>query len=321
MLVADTPRTPEDNDRFKAPRLGPVQGRGWRTRSVLAQGHPSPLTGPTEAGGRSRQPARLSLGLGSLKVFDRVLLAVEVACALVVLWLVWQYIYTAYLDVAPRRLSAHAPQSGSEGTPAGHSATSRAAHSPTPTRIAQVAPPLVGGPPGTNGTGERTAPGRHMATVTITVTATPTGGPTPTPAVDPRLLLPTRLRIPVMFLDSQVEQVRMKMDTWEVSPMLVGHHEGTGNPGQAGNVVLAAHRDVNSALFRDLDRLKPGDEIFVSNSLREYRYVVKESFVVRPDQTEVMSPTQDSRVTLITCTPIGLATQRLVVIAVLDEQQ
>lgn len=103
--------------------------------------------------------------------------------------------------------------------------------------------------------------------------------------------------------------------------MLVGHHEGTGNPGQAGNVVLAAHRDVNSALFRDLDRLKPGDEIFVSNSLREYRYVVKESFVVRPDQTEVMSPTQDSRVTLITCTPIGLATQRLVVIAVLDEQQ
>ncbi|HYP20421.1 MAG TPA: sortase, partial [Chloroflexia bacterium] len=81
----------------------------------------------------------------------------------------------------------------------------------------------------------------------------------------------------------------------------------------------AGHRDINSALFRELDRLQPGDEVFVSNSLAEYRYVVTESFVVGPDHAEVMDPTGDKRVTLITCTPIGLATQRLVVTAILDE--
>jgi sortase A len=122
-----------------------------------------------------------------------------------------------------------------------------------------------------------------------------------------------------MFLDSPVHEVTVNMGHWEVAPMDIGHHEGTGNPGQVGNVVLAGHRDINSALFRELDRLKPGDEVFVSNTAREYRYIVKESFVVGPNHTEVMDPTNDKRVTLITCTPIGLDTQRLIVTAILDE--
>jgi sortase A len=151
--------------------------------------------------------------------------------------------------------------------------------------------------------------------------ATPsaTQTPTPTPTIDPKLLLPSRLRIPVMFLDSPIHEVRINMGNWEVSPMDIGHHEGTANPGEVGNVVLAGHRDINSALFRELDRLQPGDSVFVSNNLREYRYVVTDSFVVTPDHTEVMDPTDDKRVTLITCTPIGLATQRLIVVATLDE--
>jgi sortase A len=122
-----------------------------------------------------------------------------------------------------------------------------------------------------------------------------------------------------MFLDSAVHEVTVNMGEWEVSPMDVGHHEGTANPGEVGNVVLAGHRDINSALFRELDRLQPGDEVFVSNELGEYRYLVEESLVVSPDYVQVMDPTEDKRLTLITCTPPGLATQRLVVIAKLDE--
>jgi len=132
--------------------------------------------------------------------------------------------------------------------------------------------------------------------------------------------VPNRLRIPVMFLDSSVHEVEVNMGQWDVSALDVGHHMGTGNPGEVGNVVLAAHRDINSALFRELDRLEPGDEVFVYNALGEYRYIVQESFVVSPDDAEVMDPTADKRVTLITCTPIGLATQRLIVVATLDEQ-
>jgi sortase A len=230
-----------------------------------------------------------------LRIFDTALLIIEVVSAMLVSWLVWQYVYTAYFDTAPRRVS---PPRSEQVLP-----MTTPTRQPTPTRIVEVLPPLEGAPDGQVGGAK----------------SSPTATATPAPRIDPQLLLPSRLRIPAMFLDSPVHEVTVNMGEWEVSPMDVGHHEGTANPGETGNVVLAGHRDINSALFRELDRLQPGDEVFVSNSLREYRYVVTESFVVGPTHAEVMDPTDDKRVTLITCTPIGLATQRLVVTAILDQ--
>lgn len=265
--------------RFSPPALVALDGR--------------PARGAATARRASRQ--------GPLRLFDRALLLIELACALVVFWLVSQYIYTVYIDTTPHRLT---PAAG--GNTGARSATARPTRTAisTPTRVAEVNSPLVGAPP--------TSPA-------LAITPTPTSTPTATPTVDPQLLLPVRLRIPVMFLDSPVREVKVNMGVWQVAPMDVGHHIGTANPGEVGNMVLAAHRDINSALFRELDRLQPGDEVFVSNSLREYRYVVTDSFVVNPDQTEVMAPTNDKRVTLITCTPIGLDTQRLIVTAILDD--
>jgi LPXTG-site transpeptidase (sortase) family protein len=242
-------------------------------------------------------PRQESFRQKPLRFMDRALLAVEVMGALVVAWLVFQYIYTAYIDTGPRRVSP--PRSGVIGGQVA-GGVSKSTITAVPTRFVEVAPPLSGGPDDAIG-----------------ITA-PT--PTPTPTISLELRLPTHLRIPAMSLDSPVHEVTINMGTWEVSPMDIGHHAGTGIPGEQGNVVLAGHRDINSALFRELDRLGPGDEIFVSNSLGEYRYIVSESVVVGPEHIEVMDPTDDSRVTLITCTPIGLATQRLVVTAVLDTQ-
>jgi LPXTG-site transpeptidase (sortase) family protein len=258
-----------------------------------------------EATGRASRKERSGL----MRLFDRALLVAEVASALVVTWLVAQYVYTVYFDTAPRRVTPAISPAAPAPTRSVGAAPERIA-TVTPTRIAEVAPPLQGPPPAGP---EGAQPGRPEPT------ATEPSSSTPTPTIDPQLLLPMRLRIPAMFLDSPVHEVTVNMGVWQVSPMDIGHHEGTAGPGQAGNMVLAGHRDINSALFRELDRLKPGDEVFVSNSLAEYRYIVTESFVVSPDHIEVMDPTDDRRVTLITCTPIGLATQRLIVTAILDE--
>ncbi len=274
------------DNRFQACGLRPLDRRA----------SPGPLPGA----GR----AKVWRGWGRpLRLFDWLLLTIEVAGALVVGWLVLQYVYTAYFDTAPRRLSPLGRQAVTPNPT--RQPASVLATTPTATRFAEVLPPMVGEP--LAGESRPTPP-----VVPPTATATPT--------VDPQLLLPARLRIPVMFLDSPVHEVQVNMGKWEVSPMQIGHHEGTANPGELGNVVLAGHRDINSALFRELDRLQPGDSVFVSNSLREYRYIVQESLVVGPDHTEVMLPTADKRVTLITCTPIGLATQRLIVTALLDEE-
>ncbi len=49
----------------------------------------------------------------------------------------------------------------------------------------------------------------------------------------------------------------------------------------------------------------------------EFRYVVDQSFVVRPDQVEVLDPTEEARLTLTTCNPRYSARERLIVSAVL----
>ncbi len=283
--IVDEPVTPApevEYDRFRASSLTPIGETPERRGKRLRDG------GPRQETFRQKP----------LRFMDRALLVVEVMGALVVAWLAFQYVYTAYIDTGPRRVSP--PRSGVIGGQLGRG-VSQGTITTVPTRFVEVAPPLSGGPNGGTGSSE-------TATATLTPTAT----------VPVEMRLPSRLRIPVMSLDSPVHEVSINMGTWEVSPMDVGHHFGTGMPGEQGNVVLAGHRDINSALFRELDRLAPGDEIFVSNSLGEYRYIVSESLVVSPEHIEVMDPTDDSRVTLITCTPIGLATQRLVVTAVLD---
>lgn len=300
VAVAPFPQTGAA-DRFRPATLSPVDVRKGR-RSIL----PSPKDSGQEKG----QPVSRTR-LRPWRTLDKVLLVVEVVGALVVAWLVWQYLYTVYFDTAPRRVTPARTATAVVTLPVGIPRPTVAA-TPSATRFVEIAPPLVGTPGAEEDSGVGGPPSAGQSpTSTPTTTATPT--------IDPQTLLPARLRIPSMSLDSPVHEVTVDMGEWQVSPMDIGHHLGTGNPGERGNVVLAGHRDINSALFRDLDRLGPGDEVYVSNNQREYRYIVTESTVVGPDHTEVMDPTDDKRVTLITCTPIGLATQRLIVVAELDE--
>jgi LPXTG-site transpeptidase (sortase) family protein len=310
--------------RFEPVRLSQVEMPGRRSlfagRSSRAQALPirGRFSRPGEAAeDKAEAGSKRKARAGAGRLFDRALLALEVAGALVIAWLAFQYIYTVYIDTGSRRLSGSsgnaviAPQMGRA------TSTSTPTLLPTATRFAETLPPITGDGPGEDG--EVATPGRATASPTGSVAHKSTATPAPTATVEPQLLLPSRLRIPAMFLDSPVHEVTLNLGEWEVSPMDIGHHAGTGNPGEAGNVVLAGHRDINSALFRELDRLKPGDEIFVSNGLGEYRYIVQESFEVSPDQVWVMEPSVDKRVTLITCTPLGLATRRLVVLAVMEE--
>ncbi|NYB76004.1 class D sortase [Sedimentibacter hydroxybenzoicus DSM 7310] len=94
----------------------------------------------------------------------------------------------------------------------------------------------------------------------------------------------------------------------------VGHYPGTANPGEKGNSVLLGHRNYLYAhYFRRLNELNPGDEIIIRKDLDTYTYIVTESFVVSPQDVWVLDDTEDTIVTLITCTPIITYTDRLIV--------
>jgi sortase A len=108
-------------------------------------------------------------------------------------------------------------------------------------------------------------------------------------------------------------------DGWEQLKKGVAQHIGSSDPGRAGNLVLSAHNDIFGELFRDLDRLQPGDEIVVSTATREYVYRVTGLRIVQPTDVSVMEPTSNATITLISCYPYLIDTQRIVVFAELTE--
>ena len=129
--------------------------------------------------------------------------------------------------------------------------------------------------------------------------------PLPTPGPEHA----NRIQIPAIGVDAPIVQG----DGWEQLKKGVGQHIGTANPGEKGNVVLSAHNDIFGEIFRDLDRLKPGDEITVYTNQRAYTYVVSESQILEPTQVEVMENTSQPTLTLISCYPYLVDDQRIAV--------
>lgn len=97
----------------------------------------------------------------------------------------------------------------------------------------------------------------------------------------------------------------------------VGHLEGTSLPvgGESTHAVLSAHRGLPSAkLFSDLDKIVVGDEFTITILNEVYTYEVEEIFTVLPDQSEYLEVIPGKEyVTLMTCTPYGINTHRLLV--------
>jgi len=137
--------------------------------------------------------------------------------------------------------------------------------------------------------------------------------PIPTPGPEQAI----RIQIPAIGIDAPVVQG----DGWEQLKKGVGQNIGSANPGQSSNMVLTAHNDVFGEIFRDLDRLKPGDQIIVHTAQRAFTYVVTGSEVVEPTRVEVMAPTTQPVVTLISCYPYLVDNKRIVVKAQLQNNK
>ena len=93
----------------------------------------------------------------------------------------------------------------------------------------------------------------------------------------------------------------------------VGRIPESADPGQKGNIVLGGHRDT---FFRPLRGIRDGDTIELVTPEGRYHYSVEWTEVVNPTQTEVLKPTREPSLTLVTCYPfhyIGPAPQRFIV--------
>lgn len=99
----------------------------------------------------------------------------------------------------------------------------------------------------------------------------------------------------------------------------VGHLEGTALPvgGASTHAVLTGHRGLADAeLFTRLDEIEVGDTFVIEVFDDVLTYRVASTRIVDPDQTESLYPVAgQDLVTLVTCTPLGINTQRILVTA------
>ena len=180
---------------------------------------------------------------------------------------------------------------------------------PTPLVMAVVLP--AGHTPPTSPGGARPNEAEipeHLRPLVQSLAAVPL--PTPGPAQ------PVRIRIPTLGVDAPV----VEGDGWEQLKKGVGHHIGSANPGQRGNMVLSGHNDIYGEVFRDLGRLKPGDEIMVYARDKAYTYIVTEKHIVAPTDVQWLAPTRRATVTLVSCYPYMVDNQRIVIRGVLQAE-
>ena len=102
-----------------------------------------------------------------------------------------------------------------------------------------------------------------------------------------------------------------------VLEIAVGHIEGSSLPvgGKGTHCVISGHRGLPSAkLFTDIDQLKEGDTFQLQVLNRTLTYEVDQIRIVLPDQLEDLAIDPDKDYcTLVTCTPYGVNTHRLLV--------
>ena len=221
---------------------------------------------------------------------------------------------------------------------------------PTPVPTLVVAPPEI--LPETLNADEPTpisvATSDQSGPITIGILPTPTPAsesapaqtaPQPEQSAGPELAtvpgnegIPSRLVIPSVGIDSEVipvgwnvvEKDGLQYSIWRVADYAVGWHNTTAMLGQTGNTVMAGHHNVNGEVFRDLVNVEVGDKVIVYAGDQKFEYEVElktivkekgEPAEVRRRNAQWIAPTDDERLTFVTCWPYTNNTHRVIVVA------
>lgn len=132
------------------------------------------------------------------------------------------------------------------------------------------------------------------------------------------------IRIPAISVDAPISW-RVNNLPKEVSEGLskgVIQVNGTALPGEKGNIYITGHssnyvwvRQQYNSIFSNISKLVVGDIIYVKFGKNVYAYKVFDQRVVAANDLSILNSTNDSRLTLATCWPLGTSLKRMVIIA------
>lgn len=110
----------------------------------------------------------------------------------------------------------------------------------------------------------------------------------------------------------------------------IGRYIGTQMPGEKGNFAIAGHRTGAGGPMRDIDKFAPGDKVYVETEDTWYTYLYLESKIVDPGAIGTIAPDPEGLtnkvanqkyLTMTSCTPVYVNTERIIAWFALIEQQ
>ena len=146
-------------------------------------------------------------------------------------------------------------------------------------------------------------------------------------------VMPDRITIPAIEMDTSVVELGWHAATdangyifseWDVARYAAGWHKNSAQLGEEGNLVLSGHNNILGAVFRELDRLKKGDEAVLWANGEEVRYTIDQVMIVpekyaSPEQrlqnASWIEQSDDTRLTLVSCWPRNDNSHRIIVVA------
>ncbi len=139
---------------------------------------------------------------------------------------------------------------------------------------------------------------------------------------EPKLIIP-KINVDVPVVYNTQPDYNSQMKAMESGVAYFGIPGANSKPGQVGNTVLSGHssNDIIDGgsykfIFARLDKLAKGDLLFVNYEGKRYTYSVTKTEVVKPTEVNKLIYSTDKPIlTLITCTPLGTALNRLLVTA------
>lgn len=148
---------------------------------------------------------------------------------------------------------------------------------------------------------------------------------------DPKI--PTRIVIQSIGLDASIEPAETQFVTYSgisykqwLAPekYAVGWHADSALLGEPGNTVLNGHHNISGRVFGHLVETNIGDLIEVYSGDSRFIYQITNKMIlpekyqkidIRMDNAQWIMPSQDERLTIITCWPFKVNTHRLIIVA------
>ena len=129
--------------------------------------------------------------------------------------------------------------------------------------------------------------------------------------------IPQRITIASQGIDLPIYPATIKNNIWPTTDLAASYLTSSPLPGENGNSVIYAHNW--TSLFGKLRSAKVGDKVVVTYPDKTKKtFVIEYTSIVSPNESTILAPSNDKRITLYTCTG-WFDSERFVAVAILQK--